>query len=286
MDTVQGKLLEYKLIDSGLGEKLERFGSVQLARPSSLAIWKRRHAELWNERGARFMPDERWQNAPQEAWEMTIEGLRCLLRCQSNGQVGVFPEHVSYFEWLSNRLASITKLRAPRVLNLFAYTGLATVHCALAGAHVTHVDISKPVLTWARENMELNSVHSEKVRFICDDAIVFAERECRRGNFYDLIIADPPTFSRTAKGKSWEFDSVITSFLTTLTQLCNPQGSAFVLSSHHHALTASVLRNIVLDMGKFSVETKQLELMEHRSERTIPAGTALFASTDTLLNGV
>ncbi|WKZ57888.1 MAG: class I SAM-dependent methyltransferase [Bdellovibrionota bacterium] len=274
---------DYALLDSGEGEKLERLGPVTLARPCSVALWRRRCPAAWSG-AARYAPKTHWLGAPTEPWKMQLGSVHCLVRCQNNGQIGVFPEHLSYFPWLSLVTKSVTEMKArpARVLNLFAYTGLASILCALQGAEVTHIDNSKAVLSWARENAAMNRIPAEKLRLLCDDALAFIEREARRGNRYDVIIADPPSFSRPTKGKSWDLEEVVGPLLKSMTALFESTGSALVLSSHHQALTATVLQNLLFDFVAADTKTIPLALKESSGIRTIPSGTALCALTEGL----
>lgn len=268
---------DYELIDSGNGEKLERFGEKILRRPSSLCMWQRRKPEQWSKADAVFDPDKGW-SCPQGGfsnWNIAQDGIRLRLQLQRNGQIGFFPEHLTTLQILSE-LWERPKLKRLRVLNLFAFTGLATIFCAQQGGTVCHVDISKQALEWAQQNFELNSLRREQLRVICDDAFKFVEREVKRENHYDIIIADPPSFSRIAKGKSWDLDQIAPALIENCLRLFPPSGGALFFSSHHPALVPEVVSNIIADVRNdesAAIEGAHFMLVESETERHLPAGT-------------
>ena len=175
----------YSLLDSGGGLRLEQFGVKTVIRPSSLAIWKPRNPELWRTAAATYDHDAGWTFAHQQfkEWEVAIGAVKLTLRLQRNGQVGFFPDHTLYLDELVTAVKKIAKKnsRPPNMLNLFAYTGMASIVAMHAGAQVTHLDILKPALDWARVNAERNNLPSNALRLIPDDALTFMEREIKRG---------------------------------------------------------------------------------------------------------
>lgn len=271
---------DYELLDSGNGEKLERFGSRLIRRPSAVCIWKARRSESdWKKADAHFYPgnrDEagRWQfrNAPFESWEMTHAGCRLELRLQTNGQIGLFPEHGMYLEAFCSALAALPN-KKPSVLNLFAYTGLASCVAAKAGAVVTHVDLSKKVLTWANRNFELNSLSASSFRIVCDDAIKFIEKEGRRGKRYDAIIVDPPSFSRASRTSAWKLEDYLPSILERVAVLLASESALFV-TCHSPAVTATMMTNVLGDYcPNAELEQFELGLSEKNTERVLPTGS-------------
>lgn len=278
----------YQLLDSGEGAKLERFGERIVARPSSLCIWKRRlPASAWKKADATFVPgkDEesggwRFGGAPFESWK--IDYLTCVieLKLLRNGQVGLFPEHASYLSQLESLGVAPTK-EAPRLLNLFAYTGLATVYFAKRGWSVTHVDLSKKALSWAQQNISQNDISEKAIRLMCDDAIKFIEREVRRGATYEGIIADPPSFSRTAKGKFWKLEDMLHAVVSNCAALMSPHKSWFAISCHHPGISAEMLANLLRDLGRreANIEPRELSVPEHDSDRVLPAGSFALLAT-------
>jgi 23S rRNA (cytosine1962-C5)-methyltransferase len=223
----QLKLLEasrwqdYALLDSGDGLKLERFGKYVFVRPESQAMWKRSLASEWKNADAVFVPTGEesgghWdvRKKMEEKWEMRYNltprpplllgegGLRFWAMTTPGRHLGVFPEVAAHWDWFSGLIAPSKK--EMNVLNLFGYTGLATLAAAAAGAKVTHVDASKKSVSWARENQALSNLTDKPIRWIVDDALKFVQREARRGVKYDGLILDPPKFGRGPKGEVWE----------------------------------------------------------------------------------
>ncbi|MEI6290807.1 MAG: class I SAM-dependent methyltransferase [Chloroflexota bacterium] len=201
---------DYEFLDSGDGLKLERYGPYRFVRPEAQAIWKRSlSAAAWNDVHGVFQPTNEesgghWSLRKQvdEKWVMNYAGIKFWTMTTPGRHLGVFPEVASHWDWYSDL---ITEARRPiRVLNLFGYTGLASLMAAKAGAQVTHLDASKKSVTWARDNQVLSGLSEKPIRWIVDDALAFVDREGRRGVKYDGIILDPPKFGRGPKGEIWE----------------------------------------------------------------------------------
>lgn len=265
----------YALLDSGEGCRVEQFGDYVLERPASLAIWRRRQSSIRHP-DSRYLPPKGWQSnrTLPEQWPVVIEEVTMLVRCQSNGQVGLFPEHATYLREI--RTAATARPGA-RVLNLFAYTGLASIAAAGAGAEVTHVDLSKSANRWARDNALENGL--EKMRFITDDALTFLEREAKRGNRYDLVIADPPSFSRPSSRAQWQLNEVIVPLIDGILRVLADNGSV-CLTSHSYELGSVVLQNLLLDGAADAIrcgEARQLVIPEKKGERGVPAGFLVWA---------
>jgi 23S rRNA (cytosine1962-C5)-methyltransferase len=201
---------DYELLDSGNGLKLERFGPYRFVRPEAQAIWKPAGPEkAWQEAHGVFQPTSEesgghWllNKNVSDKWQMSYGGIKFWAMTTPGRHLGVFPEIAAHWDWYS---ALIEKAGRPvKVLNLFGYTGLASLMAAKAGAQVTHLDASKKSVTWARDNQNLSGLEQKPVRWIIDDALRFVEREGRRGVKYDGIILDPPKFGRGPKGEVWE----------------------------------------------------------------------------------
>jgi 23S rRNA (cytosine1962-C5)-methyltransferase len=218
---------DYELLDAGDGARLERFGSRIVTRPHAAAERARRDPEAWSRASFAFQPGDGW-TGPDEAipWDVTLAGLRLELRPTSTGQVGLFPEQASSWEWLRDRTRSGTA-----VLNLFAYTGVATLVAAAAGASVVHVDGSRPTVAWARRNAELSGLTERPIRWIVDEAAVFVARELRRGRRYDGVVLDPPSYGHGAGGRSWRFEDDLAALLDQIAELVG--GGGFVLLTAH-----------------------------------------------------
>jgi 23S rRNA (cytosine1962-C5)-methyltransferase len=205
---------DYELLDSGNGQKLERFGPYTFARPEVQALWTPALPALdWESPDAVFQPSGEesgghWiarKNVPA-SWELCYRDLRFKVMTTPGRHLGVFPECAAHWDWMGEkiRLARQKTGSEPQVLNLFGYTGLGTLACAAAGAKVTHVDASKKSVTWARDNQSLSGLEDRPVRWIVDDALKFVEREVRRGVRYEGLLLDPPKFGRGPKGEVWE----------------------------------------------------------------------------------
>ncbi len=267
----------YALLDSGRGLKLERLGEYTLVRPSSLAFWEPARQELWSAADATYEAKKGWRQQAKlpEEWPVTIGAVDLLIRLQKNGQIGLFPEHNLYLDRCQAYLQRLRNRQktAPKVLNLFAYTGLATLQLATAGAHVTHVDISKSVLNWARANTERNKIPASQLRFIQDDVLTFVKREIKRGNRYDLIVADPPSFSRPDGGKDWVLEDIISDLLRGLCALRTDSG-ALVATCHSYEIggegAANILRAELPADSTITVEL--LSIAEEKTTRRLQAG--------------
>ncbi len=249
--------LEYSLLDSGNGRKLERFGPYVLVRPASQAIW---HPQLpesaWKQAHALFSRDEdnRWHNrsALPEAWDITVSGIRFRLKTTDFGHLGIFPEQRSAWEWIRK---SITQCRAQenreiQVLNLFAYSGGATLAAAQAGAHVCHLDASQGMVSWAGDNARLNDLGKAPIRWIVDDVTKFLQRELRRDRRYDAIILDPPTFGRGNKGELFKIEEHLVPLLDSCRQLLSDKPLFVLLSCHTPGITPVCMKHLLDQMMK------------------------------------
>lgn len=272
-------LNRYALLDSGNGLKLERFGDTTIVRPSSLSVWRQRLAEdRWINADATFDPDRGWsfRRSPIESWRFESELCSLVLRPQTNGQIGIFPEHASYLQAVKARIEALRQTKSEvQVLNLFAYTGMASVVAAKAGATVTHVDLAKRALDWARENISANGLPDGAVRLIPEDALVYLGRQAKKGQRYDIIIADPPSFSRVTAKKTWSLDEVSQELVRLLISVLASKGGELFLTSHHFELGAHTFRNLLIDeLGDtpHTIELGDLSMNEATSERILPAG--------------
>lgn len=203
----------YELIDSGDGRKLERFGRIVVSRPDPQALWRPAAPESrWLEAGAVFASgnDAGWKlsSSTPEEWLAGIGGLTFVLRPSAFKHVGVFPEQSPNWEWIAEAVAKGEKVlgRKPNVLNLFGYTGGATLAAAKAGAEVCHVDGSRSAVSWGKENAEASGLADKPIRWIVDDARAFLKREAKRGRRYDAVVMDPPSFGRGPKGEVWKIE--------------------------------------------------------------------------------
>jgi 23S rRNA (cytosine1962-C5)-methyltransferase len=231
---------DYRLIDSGNGEKLERYGPVMMVRPEAQALWPRSLGEAaWSQADAIFTGDTdeegmgRWRfphQALSETWPMRLLDTDFYGRFTSFRHVGVFPEQIAHWAFMKDRIEKAG--RPVRVLNLFGYTGVASLIAAGAGAEVTHVDASKKAIGWARENQALARLENKPIRWICEDAMKFIQREERRGNVYDIILTDPPRFGRGPNGEIWELYDHIALMLDVCRNLLSPDALGLVLTAY------------------------------------------------------
>ena len=236
----------YALLDSGDEQRLERFGDVLLIRPCSQAVWKPKHPKLWRDADATFTRDDgnRWivhKKLPDE-WIVYLQDLKFHLSPTDFGHVGLFPEHHHLWSWMEQKLQS--RKEPARILNLFAYTGAASVKLAKSGAKVCHLDASKKSVGWAADNAKLNEIEGS-IRWIVDDAMKFLEREVRRGSVYDGIILDPPSFGKGTKGEIFKIEKDIVALLELCKKVLSPQSLFVVFTCHTPGFTPSVMKYLM-----------------------------------------
>lgn len=281
--TIEG----YQLLDSGEGRKLEQFGERIVDRPSTLCAWKRRASpDLWQRAHARYIHDKGWEHTSDlsATWRAPIQGTLLELELLSNGQVGLFPEHALYLAHIKQTISKLknNSKQEIRILNLFAYSGLATAFCAkIDRCHVTHVDLSKRAIEWARRNTDINEIPSERTRWIVDDALGFMAREARKSQAYDIVIIDPPSFSRLSKKNSWTLDEKAAEITELVLSVTRRDHAAIYFTNHSSASTADIVRNIALDnLGDDVVDftTRSLAIGEASSRRLLPAGALIMLS--------
>jgi 23S rRNA (cytosine1962-C5)-methyltransferase len=277
---------DYALLDSGDGEKLEQYGPYRIVRPEGQAIWQKAlPAREWQGADAVFTgnTDEegmgRWRfpKTPLgETWPMRHDGIDYLGRFTSFRHVGVFPEQASHWSHMEGLIRAAG--RPVRVLNLFGYTGLASLVAARAGAEVAHVDASKKAIGWARENQEVARLGDKPIRWICEDAMKFAEREERRGSRYDIVLLDPPAYGRGPKGEVWQLFEDLPALADICRSILTPKPLAVVLTAYSirasffaiHAL----MRDSFAGMGG-CVESGELVIREKSAGRAL--STSLFS---------
>lgn len=243
---------DYELLDSGHGRKLERFGAVTLDRPCAQAVWRPRlPASVWANATAFFEREggNRWRGRERlpESWVLRIGELRLKLSATDFGHLGVFPEQRENWAWIERHLASASRASSPppQALNLFAYSGAATLAAARAGAAVCHLDASRGMVAWARENAALNALSERPIRWIVDDCHKFLHREIRRGRRYDAIILDPPTFGRGQNGELYKIESDLAETLELCRKLLSEAPRFVLLSAHTPGFSPRVLDNLL-----------------------------------------
>lgn len=268
----------YQLIDFGNGRKLERFGAVVLDRPCPAAEHKRTgEPPAWEQADLRVDPSEQWQHVSRtqrDEWHVAFDRVTFALRLTPFGHVGLFPEHAQNWRWLTER-ARDEGSPPLRVLNLFGYTGGASLLLAAHGWEVVHVDSSAPSVAWARHNAQLSGLDAAPIRWIVDDARSFASREVRRGRLYDAIVMDPPSYGHGPKGRAWQIQRDLRPLLSDCVRLLQPDRGALVVTGHSDAIDGESLDlpsvYYECEGRKARVETGRLSLGD-RSERTLDCG--------------
>ena len=240
---------DYQVIDTSAGDKLERWGSYILRRPDPQVIWNTpENRPEWKKINAHYHRSERgggeWEffDLPKQwsiGYDLPVGHMEFNLKPFSFKHTGLFPEQAANWEWFSDLISKAG--RPIKVLNLFAYTGGATIAAAKAGAHVTHVDASKGMTAWAKENAALSGVDEKLTRWIVDDCTKFVEREIRRGNHYDAIIMDPPSYGRGPKGEVWKIEDCIYDLVGLCAQLLSDDALFFLINSYTTGLQPAVL---------------------------------------------
>lgn len=267
---------DFELLDSGDGKKLERYGKFRIIRPETQALWSPRDVKNWTHPDASF----EWLGGRGEwktkkdfpaSWELSWGKVKFTAKLSAFKHTGIFPEQEPNWVWIQN---ACEKLSHPEVLNLFGYTGIASIVAAQAGARVTHVDASKQSLSWMKENSVLSGLPADAVRYVFDDALKFAKREARRGAKYQGIILDPPAFGRGAKGEVWKIEEKLSELIQTMNELLSKEkGSFFILNGYAAGYSAQSFAQLVeqifpdvkSDFGELLVE-------ESGGGRFIPSG--------------
>ena len=274
---------EYELLDAGDGMKLERWGNEKesyiLARPDPTVIWPKNQPNIWINADGTYTRSNsgggswKFKKELPEKWQINYKNLKFWIHPTDFKHTGLFPEQATNWDWM---IELISRAKKPvNVLNLFAYTGAATVACLTAGAKVCHVDASRGIMNWAKENAELNGVGEPNVRFIIDDVLKFVEKEKRRGVRYDAIIMDPPSYGRGIKGETWKIEKMLWPLVSSCRDIINDKPLFFIINSYTTGLGATVIKN-VLDSAMTnldgSTEAEEIALPINKSTRLLPAG--------------
>lgn len=259
---------DYQLLDSGNCRKWERFGNFVLNRPCPQAIWKpssdiKADAIFNREEGSKWT----FNRKLPASWEIEICGIEMKISLTDFGHLGVFPEHSTLWDWMREQITPSMK-----VLNLFAYSGGATLAAAQAGASVCHLDAAKGMVQWARENAELNQMSGAPIRWIVDDAIKFLRREVKRGARYEGILLDPPTFGRGAKGETFKIERDIQELISLCRDLLSEKARFFILSCHTPGLTPLVLSHLLGQYFTNPIESFEM-LLESENALSLPSGS-------------
>lgn len=269
---------EYALLDAGNGMKLERWGDVSLLRPDPVAVWTMEEAPVdavyhRSEKGGGYWE---YQRDLPEKWSVRYKDLSFVVRPTGFKHTGLFPEQAANWDWMRRLVErAVAEKGSCRVLNLFAYTGGATCACLKSGASVVHVDAAKGMIAWAKDNVAENGLSDAPVRYIVDDCVKFVQRELRRGNRYDGIVMDPPSYGRGPGGELWKIEEQIYPLVQSCAALLSDTPAFFLINSYTTGLSAAVLKNILktaLPAGR--IEADEIGLPIRRDGLVLPCGCA------------
>ncbi len=271
---------DYEIIDMAEGKKLERWGKYILVRPDPQIIWKEKtFPEKWKKANAIYNRSRtgggawEFKNRLPASWQIRYKDLIFNIKPMGFKHTGLFPEQAANWEWMINKIRQ--SKRPIKVLNLFAYTGGATVACLYAGASVCHVDSSKGMVAWAKENVISSKLQDRPVRYIIDDVIKFVQREIRRGNKYDAIIMDPPSYGRGTSGEVWQFENNISDLVNLCTNILSDKPLFFLMNSYTTGISSEVLSNILrINMKKYrgKITNGEVGLPMAQSDLVLPCG--------------
>jgi 23S rRNA (cytosine1962-C5)-methyltransferase len=272
---------DYKILDMANGQKLEKWGNVILSRPDPQIVWKdKSFPKKWNDANAQYHRSKsgggawEYKKKMPNQWQIKYKDLTFNIKPMGFKHTGLFPEQAVNWDWMMSKIKEAK--RPIKVLNLFAYTGGATVACLSAGAEVCHVDSSKGMVTWAKENVVSSGLQDRKVRYIVDDVVKFVNREIRRGNKYDAIIMDPPSYGRGANGEVWQFEDNIYDLIELCSNVLTENPLFFLINSYTTGISSRVLENILnLTVSKKyigKISSGEIGLPMEDSKLVLPCG--------------
>lgn len=268
---------DYEVLDTAHGEKLERWGNVLLRRPDPQVIWKKEgNPALWKKADGFYHRSKSgggsWEFSKKlpDRWQISYGKLKFFVRPTGFKHTGLFPEQAVNWDYIGKKISGETK--KINVLNLFAYTGGATLAAAAAGADVVHVDASKGMVSWAKENLELSGLRDRYVRFIVDDCEKFVAREIKRGHFYDGIIMDPPSYGRGPGGEMWKMEDKIYDLVKLCSNLLSDNPLFFIINSYTTGLAPTVIKNIISLALSGKAEAEEIGLPVTSSGIFLPCG--------------
>ena len=270
---------DYQILDMANGEKLEKWNNITLLTPDPQIIWNQKtYPEKWKKAAAKYSRSHtgggawNYNKKLPSAWQVKYKDLVFNIKPMGFKHTGLFPEQAVNWDWMINKIKSTNK--EIKVLNLFAYTGGATVACLSAGASVCHVDSSKGMVSWAKENVTSSGLQDRKVRYIVDDVVKFVNREIRRGNKYDAIIMDPPSYGRGTNGEVWKFEDNIYDLVELCSKVLTDKPLFFLINSYTTGISSMVLENIlklnIHTKGKFS--NGEIGIPMQNSNLVLPCG--------------
>ena len=265
---------EYELLDSGDGRKLERFNTIITDRPDPQALWDKKQLTQWVDAHASFTHDGKWkkQSSVPDEWTVSYQGITLILSCGSFKHLGMFPEHAA--QW--NELTLLAKkYPGMTVLNMFGYTGAASLAAAAAGAQVTHVDASRQTIQVVKENTARSGLASDAIRLVCEDALKYAKRLVSRGETFDVIVMDPPAFGRGPKGEVWKIEEKLSELIDLIPQLLSPGAHCVILNGYaagYSARTFGELLHGALGSHGGSITYGDVGICESQSDRILSTG--------------
>lgn len=277
-------LKEYELLDMADGEKLENWNGIILIRPDPQIIWnKKTYPDLWDKASARYIRSNTgggyWQKYKKipDSWSIGYRNLKFNLKLMGFKHTGLFPEQSVNWDFMINKIHDrINNGKSPKVLNLFAYTGAASIACLSAGAQVCHVDSSQGMVTWAKENAVASNLGDKPIRYIVDDVIKFVEREIRRKNKYDGIIMDPPSYGRGKKGEVWNISKDLENLISLCSKILSDDPMFFIVNTYSEGYSGTIIENILrlgLNLPNFdNITTNEIGLKMKDSSVLLPCG--------------
>jgi 23S rRNA (cytosine1962-C5)-methyltransferase len=273
---------DYELIDSGNGKRLERFGEYVLVKPDPQCIWQPTLSESeWQKADAVFQRKTEdkgtwtFKNKLPDKWLMNYKNVSFWIKLTPFKHTGVFPEQAVQWDYIMHAIDKETKQSQPNILNLFAYTGVASLAAASAGAKVTHVDASKPAIMWGRENQKQSKLEDKPIRWIVDDVVKFCQREIKRGVKYDGILMDPPVYGHGPNGETWNFQKDFPMLLHISQQLLSENPLFVIINAYAISSSALMLQNVMEDYFgnlKGTIDCGELTLQETKGKRLLSTG--------------
>lgn len=267
---------DYELLDSGSGKRLERFGKYIISKPDPQAIWKPHLSQNdWDKADATYLEEKRgWsKNKLPDKWPLSYKNIKFYAKLTNFKHTGIFPEQILNWDFIEEKIKNAN--RQINVLNLFGYTGIASLVCAANGAKVTHVDGSKPSITWARENQQLSNLLDKPIRWILDDAVEFTAREARRNSVYDAIIMDPPVYGHGPNGEIWDFNKSFPILLENCRKILSNNPLFIIINAYAISSSSLMLANMIEDylkLPKENIEYGELVLEEKDRKRYLSTG--------------
>ena len=277
------ELNEYELLDMANGEKLERWGKYILIRPDPQIVWPdKTNPELWSKAHARYIRSSsgggHWEKLKkmEDDWSIKYKDLTFNLKPMGFTHTGLFPEQSVNWDYMIDKISKETKKgRNIKVLNLFAYTGGATIACSYAGANVCHVDSSQGMTNWAKENLASSGLKDRPVRFLVDDVIKFVKREIRRGNKYDCIIMDPPSYGRGKNGEVWSIEKNIYELIELCGNLLSDEAMFMIVNTYTGGLSGTIISNVIkhaIKRKNMNIAFDEIGLKQKNSQEFLPCG--------------